>query len=202
MRAKIEGIFERSIEIVSESWLCVRRNLVDERLASLFAAKNQRDKVTADHQASAVPFKLFLLVESENLQQPFEIGGFRHRHTKFYSSDSGPIIKRRNTICSCRIAAQSHVDSLVQVSFARQSHDWNIISVLLVDEFAADPCLQHLNIFELFRRNNEDVAINDDKIGQFADLQRSLFLLLEADIGGIACEQLECLEHGKPFLRR
>src|SRR6266850_617683 len=56
------------------------------------------------------------------------------------------------------LAAQSHVDSLVQVLSARQSHDWNIISVLLVDEFAADPCLQHLNIYELFRRNNEDVA--------------------------------------------
>src|SRR6266404_3755702 len=99
------------------------------------------------------------------------------------------------------LAAQSHVDSLVQVSSARQSHDWNIISVLLVDEFAADPCLQHLNIFELFRRNNKDVAINDDKVRQFAGLQRSLSLLLEADISGIACEQLECLQHGKPFLR-
>jgi hypothetical protein len=62
-----------------------------------------------------------------------------------YCMDSNP-----NPLIS---AAQSHVDSLVQVSSARQSHDWNIISVLLEDEFAADPYLQHLNIFGSHRQH-------------------------------------------------
>jgi hypothetical protein len=62
------------------------RNTVDERLGSLFATKNQRDEVaTTDDEASAIPFKIFLLVEGKDLQQPFEARGARYRHAKFYS---------------------------------------------------------------------------------------------------------------------
>ncbi len=62
------------------------RNLVDEWLCTLFAGKNQRGEVaTADHEALAVLLKLLLLVEGENVQQSFEVGGFIHRCISFYS---------------------------------------------------------------------------------------------------------------------
>jgi hypothetical protein len=52
----------------------------------LFAGKNQRGEVaTADHEALAVLLKLLLLVEGENVQQSFEVGGFIHRRISFYS---------------------------------------------------------------------------------------------------------------------
>lgn len=47
----------------------------------------------------------------------------------------------------------------------------NVFSALLIHEFTADPGLQHLNVFKLFGRQGEHIAINDDEIRQFASLQ-------------------------------
>jgi hypothetical protein len=47
----------------------------------------------------------------------------------------------------------------------------NIVSKSLIDEFTADPSLEHLNVVKLFGRNGEDVTINDDEIRQFPSLQ-------------------------------
>ena len=48
-----------------------------------------------------------------------------------------------------------------------------------IDLLAAKPCLQHRDVFHLVDRAGQNITIEHNKVGQFPDLQRSLFLFFK-----------------------
>ena len=53
---------------------------------------------------------------------------------------------------------------------------------LAIDQLAAQIGLVHLGVLYLIKRASEDVPVEDDKVGQFAFLQRSFLVLREGQV--------------------
>src|SRR6266851_2424971 len=72
---------------------------------------------------------------------------------------------------------------------------------LWVNQLAAHESLQDSDIFQLFRRNAQNIAVHDDKIRQLAALEGTFLVFLETDVGGIPRVHFESLQNSDAFFR-